>query len=373
MNLTLLDRVNLGRLWMQGALREHRRWKKQSDRHGIRVFYGFDRLPSPGEKASGGIIKVQDLQADFPNQVTGANILYLVSSALPHFAVRMAELARRAGALVVLNQNGVAYPGWYGPGWEQANRPLRRLLHLADYVIYQSHFCRQAADKFLGPREGAFEILHNPVDTGIFKPDPQQAARHDEAVNLLLAGSHQSYYRVRVAVEALQLVLREFPRARLIVAGRCCWERDEEQALARIKRLVSELGLGNQVDFIGPYAQSRAPAMFNRAQVLLHTKYNDPCPRLVVEGMACGLPVVYSATGGVPELVGAEAGKGVAGPLDWEQDHSPDPRALAAALVEVVSHLDRYGRAARRRVVENFDVRPWLERHRQIFAQLLKS
>ena len=64
-----------------------------------------------------------------------------------------------------------------------------------------------------------------------------------------------------------------------------------------------------------------------RADLLLHTKYNDPCPTVVLEAMASGLPVVYSASGGVPELVGEEAGVGIPAPFDWEHDHPPKGRA----------------------------------------------
>ena len=55
-----------------------------------------------------------------------------------------------------------------------------------------------------------------------------------------------------------------------------------------------------------------------RAHLLLHTKVKDPCPSTVVEAMACGLPVVYPASGGTVELVGDEAGIGVAHADTWD-------------------------------------------------------
>ena len=97
-------------------------------------------------------------------------MLYLVSSRLPEGAEALAYWAQRKGARVVLNQNGVAYPAWYGDGWQAVNAPMRELLTRADHVFYQSEFCRQSADRFAAPAGGRQEILYNAVDTHAFTP-----------------------------------------------------------------------------------------------------------------------------------------------------------------------------------------------------------
>jgi len=87
--------------------------------------------------------------------------------------------------------------------------------------------------------------------------------------------------------------------------------------------------------------------------------------------MACSLPVVYSASGGTPELVGEHAGVGIPAPLDWERDHPPSAEALAGAVERVAEDLDGYGQAARERA-GRFDVRRWIARHREIFGDLTR-
>ena len=339
----------------------------QYDGNSCRVFYGHDHIPLPDENAAGGIIKCQDLQGVYPNTVNGANILYLINSALPHFALVVAHYARRKGVKLILNQNGVAYPGWHGPGWEKLNEPIAELLCQADYVFYQSKFCKVSANRFLGKRKGPFEILYNPVDTKIFKP----ASVPRKGTRILLAGSHQHFYRVRSAIEMLSHIVADVPDMRLTIAGRYIWKPKQEEALAEARDFAAKLGVTQYIDFMGEYSQKEAVSLMQQSHILLHTKYNDPCPRLVVEAMSCGLPIVYSHSGGVPELVGEDAGIGVSAPLDWEYDHPPDPQELARAVIDVLSDYERFSKAARARAVKRFDVRPWLERHKTVFESLL--
>ena len=85
--------------------------------------------------------------------------------------------------------------------------------------------------------------------------------------------------------------------------------------------------------------------------------------------MASGLPVVYSASGGTPELVG-DAGVGIQAPEDWERDHPAEPEALALAILQAAERRDELGPAARARAEERFALPRWIDRHRELFGQL---
>lgn len=369
-----LDYLNLARIWLRTYPGQRRIWGDDGRRvDGIKVNYGFDRVPGADEQVFGGLVKLQDLSRAFTQTSHAPNILYLVSSALPYFPVQLAKMARKAGARIVLNQNGVAYPGWYGDGYQRENKSVACLHSIADHVFYQSEFCQMSAEKFLGERkpDQNSEILYNPVDTAVFRPD--MGRRSEGNITMLLSGSHWTAYRVFAAIETLKIVSGSRSGVRLRIAGRFCWREEPKAAEKEVFDYAAKAGVGEMVEYTGPYSQQEAPVLMNSCTILLHTKYNDPCPRLVVEAMACGLPVIYSATGGVQELVGAEAGIGVPGPLDWEKDHPPAPTELGSSVLRVIENLDRFVDAARKRAVEKFDVQDWIERHRVVFSELTEQ
>lgn len=371
--MTPLDYVNLGYIWLKSYPKLRRIWSGRCAFDSIKISYGFDRVPGHDELVFGGKVKLQDLSGTFPHTLQNPNILYLVSSALPYFPIRLARMAKKVGAKIVINQNGVAYPGWYGKGWEKENRVMSVLHSMADYVFYQSSFCKLSAETFLAIKDyrGGGEILYNPVDTEFFRPS-EKYKRGVETPVLLLSGSHWSTYRVFTALETLKIVLETHTKAILRIAGRFCWKDDPSEAEKDVFEYAAGLGVSGNVQYVGPYSQAEAPGILNDCTLLLHTKYNDPCPRLVVEAMACGLPVVYSATGGVAELVGDDGGVGVTGPTDWHKDHPPSPEDLVACIKKVIDNRTDFSTGARKRAVAHFDVKRWLQRHQEVFEVLLE-
>ena len=352
-----LSSARAGRYW-RAASRWTRLLAAGRAKPGLRVFYGHDRVPAPGERAAGGTAKAQKLAERFPNHPSDFSVLYLGTTWLPRDLGPLLRIARRRGAQVVVNQDGVAYPGWAGSRVEELNRPLREALLAADHILYQSEFSRLSAQLYLGEPDAPSEVLYNAVDVSQFTPANASPAGGPV---LLLGGDQTQEYRLELALRTLAALVQGHPDAQLLVTGRL---------VSPVAPLVAELGLAGRVHLLGGYDQRDAPAVLRRAHVLLHTKVKDPCPTLVVEAMACGLPVVHPASGGTVELVGDVGGIGVPHPDTWEEDIPPAPEELAEAVGRVLAELPRYSAAARARAVERFSLEPWLERHAEIFELL---
>ena len=69
---------------------------------GVRVFYGHDRVPGPGERAAGGTVKMQKLAEAFPNTPVGFSLLYLGTTWLPRDLRPLLALVRRRGIPLVV-------------------------------------------------------------------------------------------------------------------------------------------------------------------------------------------------------------------------------------------------------------------------------
>ncbi|MCR4378608.1 MAG: glycosyltransferase family 4 protein [Rhodospirillales bacterium] len=330
----------------------------------IRVFYGGAR---PGD-VGGPLVKVKRLRTLFPEQLWGFNVVYVLSNTpyLPDMAI---ALLKARGIPIVHNQNGVFYPGWYAGDWEAQNQRMARTFHKADYVFFQSEFCKHSAERYLGAREGAGEILYNAVDTEFYRPSETQAPRAGRAYRFLLTGKidNHLFYRIASSLQGLAEAVRLGLDAVLVIAGRVA-----PDAQARTKALADELGIADRVRLTGPYTQEQAPTIYQGADAYVMTKHNDPCPNTVLEALSTGLPVLYSDTGGVGELVG-DAGIGLICAQGWDEPQVPDAKAIAQGMLDIVAGHDMFSHTARVRAVERFDLRHWEQRHGEVFTRLIEE
>jgi len=324
----------------------------------------FGRVLEDRALIHGGAVKLLHLRKAFPASESAFNILYLVSSAQPRFALDLVRACKERGIAFVWNQNGVGYPGWAGRDTERHNGPMRRLRELADFVVYQSGFCRTSADKFLGSWIGPTATLLNPVDLAAFCP--ASAPPLVKPLRLLAMGTQNYAARVLSTVDCLSILRKQGVKSVLTIAGNLQWAG----AAGELAGYAEKQGVRDAVTLRPAFSQEEAVRLYQSHHIVLHPKYLDPCPTVAIEALASGLPVVGSATGGMPEIVPVDCGRLISAPLDWDKLMTPTGQEMAAAVAEILPRLADFSSAARRHAEAAFDSRKWTESHRIIFQSL---
>ena len=144
-------------------------------------------------------------------------------------------------------------------------------------------------------------------------------------------------------IEALAKVRAERPDAHLVVIGR---PRHKSAVPAQLERL----GLTDAVEFVSGVSDERIVELYAEAEIAVVPSLYEGFSLPAVEAMACGVPLVTTTGGALPEVVGPSGESAMTVP-------PADPGALAQQIVEVLNDDQlraRLGEAGRKRVLDRF-------------------
>lgn len=251
--------------------------------------------------------------------------------------------------------------------WQNLDRPKHWYVRLVARLAFL------AADAITCGNDGAVTVLRSAGYNGLAPIIPQKGVNTD------------LYYPLAAVPHA------ESDGLRLLYAGRLLPEKDVETLLhalplvaasttlrivgdgpqrARLRELIDELRLQDRVQLASPVEPTALPALFAQADALvLPSKtmpfWSEQLGRILLEAMACALPVIGSDSGAIPEVIGP------AGLIF--------PEGNSAALADCIRLLD-VDHGLRRRLgllgmaqAERFSERSLAAQNLQLYHTLLDS
>jgi glycosyltransferase involved in cell wall biosynthesis len=214
------------------------------------------------------------------------------------------------------------------PPLDALDRFLARFV--ARFIFISKAVEQDQRQKGLGKRPGL--VIYNALDLSAYEALDVQAARlafglADNDLVVGMMGRIEPWKGQRDLLAAISSLAAQFPTLRCLIAG--APELDGQWYQNELVALVDSLHLGKVVQFVG--YQGDAPRFMAALDVLAHASVQpEPFGRVLIEGMAAGLPLVATDAGGVPEIV-VDGETGLLVPPG-------QPDALAAALARLLSH-----------------------------------
>lgn len=146
--------------------------------------------------------------------------------------------------------------------------------------------------RFAGADENKLILFHNPIDLSLFK----NTDRRRNGNTCLYVGGLRPVKGVEFIIRAIPYVLKRLPKTKFILVGDGPSRKDIEQ-------LITKIGVSRSVQLEGRVSREKLLAYYQKADIFLMPSLNEPQGIVALEAMACGLPVVGSNVGGIPEMV----------------------------------------------------------------------
>ncbi|MEV0394818.1 glycosyltransferase [Polymorphospora rubra] len=173
----------------------------------------------------------------------------------------------------------------------------------------------------MGVPRNRIAVVPSGVDDEVFAPTGPVAPRVPGRPRVLTVGRLVERKGFQDVIAALRLI----PDAECVVVGGPPADRlDDEPHARRLRAFAASLGVADRVRLVGAVPPDEMPLWYRSADVLVAAPWYEPFGLTPLEAMACGVPVVATAVGGLTDTVV----HGLTGDLVPPRD----PRALGAAI-----------------------------------------
>jgi glycosyltransferase involved in cell wall biosynthesis/phosphoheptose isomerase len=217
----------------------------------------------------------------------------------------------------------------------------------------------------LGAGAPRLSVIPCGVDLRLFRPEGGREHRTPGRRRLACIGRLVERKGIGNVISALALL----PDTELVIAGgpRSA-DLDDDPDVQRLAMLAEEAGVADRVELRGRLTRDEVPPLLRSCDALVSVPWYEPFGITPLEAMACGVPVVASAVGGLIDTV-VDGLTGV---------HVPprDPERLAAELAPLLADEQRrtdYGRAGTQRARRLYDWNRVAAATLDVYARIARS
>ena len=240
-------------------------------------------------------------------------------------------------------------------------QPTRYGIERSDVVTTVSEWLRGETLRFFQPSRG-IEVLPNFVDVGRFQPREESELRMCLVPRGEKVLSHVSNFR---EVKRVRDVIGIFARTAACVPARLLLAGDGPE-ITTAERAAQEAGVGDRVHFLGE--QEDVERVYGASDLFLLPSEHESFGLSALEALACGVPVVGTDSGGLPEVVqdGRTGYLVEVGDVERAAEH-------AVRLLRDDVLRRRMGEAARADAVQRFAEPSIVERYLALYGRALAA
>lgn len=234
----------------------------------------------------------------------------------------------------------------------------------ANGFVAVSDYVKTHTAVYLSYRDKPIEVINYPISFEKFYPaDPKKTV----PFRLVFAGTVCEKKGIRQLIQAIPLLVKEFPEIHLEVYGRDWLFPDGRSYIGFLKESIDAKVL-ERVHFHGAVSHDSLPEFYEKAEICIFPSHMETQGLVAPEAMAMQKPVIFSVLGPGTETID----HGVNG---WLCDpHSPE--SIAFTIKEALNSKERFveiGKAARKKALEKFDPDRMTAKNLEFYQKILKS
>ncbi len=138
-------------------------------------------------------------------------------------------------------------------------------------------------------------VIPNGIDLEKYSNMPKNS-KQVNGKTILFVGRLHPVKGVQYLIEAMAITHQEMPDVKLIIVG----EGIERE---KLEGLTKQLDLKGCIQFVGRVPQEKIPLFMQQADIFVLPSLAEGFPNVLLEAMACGLPIVATRVGGIPEII----------------------------------------------------------------------